>query len=83
MLIKPISFLTFSLPSPSSSLKLPYEEMDEACKGRICSVLHVQGCYYANQTYCFLTFSLPSPFSLLKLPYEESREACKGRINRS
>ena len=53
MLIKPIAFLTFSLPSPSSSLKLPYEEMDEACKGRICSVLHVQGCYYANQTYCF------------------------------
>ena len=53
MLIKPIAFLTFSLPSLSSLLKLPYEEMDEACKGRIYSVLHVQGCYYANQTYCF------------------------------
>ena len=32
------------------------------------SVMHVQSCCFANQTYCFLPFSLPSASSLLKLP---------------
>ena len=31
------------------------------------SVLHVESCCFANQTYAFLTFSLPTTPSLLKL----------------